>query len=179
MAHPRKLIRQAAKALLSGTTAAGARVEASRTNPIKHTQLPSIGIYTESDTVDWEHEGIEEKHDLELKIAGWVVNTSAVPGDDAMDDLAEQIESAMASDRFLGGAAGGQGVLLQGTETTILADGGADPLIGRVVLTYAATYFQIPGATVPTDEFLRTNATTQIAGAGDDNTVDDQFNQRP
>jgi hypothetical protein len=167
--------------LLTNATSAGARVEGSRTDAIRHTALPAIGVYTESDVVDGDSESTaprEESHELELKVAGWVVDSTANPVDDAMDDLAEQIEAVIASDRFLGGAVGGNGLRLQRTDLTILADGNADPLVGRVTLTYAATYFHVPGVATPTDDYLRTGVTTKIAGAGDDNTVSDLFDQR-
>jgi hypothetical protein len=56
---------------------------------------------------------------------------------------------------------------------------GRDPMLGRIVLTYSAVYYQVPGAVTPTEDYLRTGATTQITGAGANNTVSDLFDQQP
>jgi hypothetical protein len=178
--HPRKAIRHASVALLVNATSAADRVRPTRTDPIRAGSLPAIGVYTLMDDVNIELSSPrEEQHDLQLEIAGWVADTAALPVDDAMDDLAEQIEAAMAADRFLGGAAGDQGALLQRTEMQVLAENGADPLVGVVTLTYHVVYFVVPGATSPVNDFLRTGVTTQIDGAGVNNTVSDLINQRP
>lgn len=105
MAHQRKLIRQAVVALLAGAgTAAGARVKGTRVEPNKAALLPAISVYTlsESTTSDSDMTApIELTRELKLEVAGWVAHTDAHPVDDAMDDLAEQIEAAMASNYYL------------------------------------------------------------------------------
>lgn len=103
MAHQRKLIRQAVVALLaSAGTAAGARVKGTRVEPIRAGQLPSISVYALSESSDSaETAPIELTRELKLEIAGWVAHADAHPVDDAMDDLAEQIEAAMSSNYWL------------------------------------------------------------------------------
>lgn len=179
--HPRTLIRANAVTLLvSANTAAGARVKDTPAEPNQELALPMIGVYTQSDQVDEASENTaphEERHEVLLTLAGWVRDTAAVPVALGMDNLAAQIEAAMAGDRFLSGAAGDKGARLQGTEMVLFTD--SDPLLGRVLLTYEATYYQVPGAVTPTEDYLRTGATTQITGAGANNTVSDLFDQQP
>lgn len=176
MAHPRKLIRQAVVAQLVGATAAGARVQATRVEPHKRSQLPAISVYTLTDSVDEDSESsLEVVHELELEIAGWVAASDAKPVDDAMDDLAEEIERAMRVDPYLGGKAGD--VRLTGTTMEVVEDNGRnDPVVGIVILTYAVEYRTERGvSTADLDDFRRVRATYEIYGVDDDNVADDAF----
>lgn len=105
MAHQRKLIRKAVAALLiSANTAAGARVKATRVEPNKATQLPAISVYTLKDDTDEasaETAPIELTRKLNLEIACEVAHTDSYTVDDRMDDIAEQVEAAMASDYYI------------------------------------------------------------------------------
>lgn len=178
MAHPRKLIRQAVVALLaSANTAAGARVQGTRVEPHKKSQLPALSAYTLNDPVNEDASTeTEEAHDLELEIVGWVAHTEALTADDAMDDLAEQVENAMKGDPYLGGKA--SEVVFKGTVMEVVEDDGrSNPQVGIVVLTYAVKYRADFAVTTPTDDFLTVNATHQIVGGIEDDTVpaSDQF----
>ena len=93
---------------------------------------------------------------------------------DAVDDLTEQVEAVMDANRFLDGEAGD--TVLEDTEIQVHDDRG-DPLIAVATLTYVVTYRTTPGVTA-TDDFLVADTTTQIGGAGDDNTARDQVNVR-
>ncbi|HEY6038260.1 MAG TPA: hypothetical protein VIV58_28455 [Kofleriaceae bacterium] len=105
MAHQRKLIRNAVAALLvSANTAAGARVKATRVEPNREQELPAISVYTLSDETDRasaDTAPIELTRELKLEIACEVKHTDAYPVDDRMDDIAEQVEAAMASDYWI------------------------------------------------------------------------------
>lgn len=177
MAHPRKLIRQAVVALLTDATDAGARVKGTRVEPQKKSQHPALSVYTLSEQVDQDSTETaprELKRDVKVEIAGWVIHTDALPVDDAMDDLAEQIEAAMDGDRYLNGTAGES--VLVGTEMQVLeADGHSDPLVGIVTLTYSVTYRTSPAAPAGLDDFLSVDAKHRIVGAVEANQVDDQF----
>lgn len=178
--HQRKLIRDAVVAALTGTTDAGPRVKATRVEPNKSLGLPALAIYTSSEEIDPDSMASAPRNllrHLTLKVTGWVVDTAAVPADDAMDALAEQIEAAMEIDRYLGGAAGGgAGSVLSATETGVLDEG--DPLIGVVTLTYLIGYYFVPEAPTLVNDYLRTGTTTTIEGTVGD-PVSDLFNQRP
>lgn len=178
MAHPRKLIRQAVVAQLAGATAAGARVQGTRVEPHRKSQLPAISVYTLREPVDLDASAgtapRELTRDVKVEIVGWVAHSDANPVDDAMDDLAEQIEAAMDADPYLGGKAGDS--VLEETVMQVLEDDGrSDPLIGIVTLTYSVTYRTSPAAPDDLDDFNRVGATHQIVGAGDDNAAHDEF----
>ncbi len=176
MAHPRKLIRHAVVALLVGAnTAAGARVQPTRVEPHEEADLPALGVYTLTDPVDDDASTqTEEAHEVELEIIGWVAHSDQVSADDAMDDLAEQVEKAMKSDPYLGGNA--SEVRFRGTVMQVVEDDGrTDPTVGIVVLRYDVKYRSSLVAANPTDNFNRVNATTRIVGADEDNTAHDNF----
>jgi hypothetical protein len=157
--HPRKAIRHAVVDLLIGATSAGSRVVGTRIDPNRKTQLPAISVYTLHDPVRPAPERIEPREltrDVKVEIAGWVAHRDVLSVDDAMDDLAEQIELAMDSDRYLSGAAGES--VLEGTEMEVVEqDGRSDPLVGIVVLTYSVTYRTMP-STGTFDDFLTATA---------------------
>jgi hypothetical protein len=169
MAHQRKLIRQAVVALLtSANTDAGTRVKSTRVDPHKRTQLPAIGVYTLDETTDSQSAGfapIELTRHLQLEITAWVEHSDEVPLDDSMDDIAEQIENAMASDYYLSGTVADQ--MLESTMMQVVEDDGrSDPLIGIVVLTYAITYRTYPlevGAE-PSDAFVTVDVKQPLVG---------------
>jgi len=167
MAHQRKLVRHAVVALLAAaSTAAGDRVLGTRVDPHKPGKLPALSVYTLNDLIDEEaSSATEEVHELELEITGWVAHTDAVPADDAMDDLAEQVEAAMKEDEFLGGKANEvrfAGTVMQVVET------GNDPLVGVVVLTYFVTYRVDPFAPAELDDFLSVDASHEVVGGVND-----------
>jgi hypothetical protein len=183
MPHPRQLLRDAAIAALLNQTTAGPRVDNTRTEPRKRAQLPAISVYTQHETVTDDSKDLRPRElwrDLRLEIVCWVAHSNAYPAVNALDDMATQIEAVMNLDPYLGGTAGVHGVILDETEIDIDDDPQrADPLIGVIRLTYTASYTSDPAVIGADADYLRTNAVTQIAGAGADNTVSDLINQRP
>jgi hypothetical protein len=174
VAHQRKIIRHAVVDLLTKAgTSAGTRVQATRLDPHKKSELPAISVYTMREPVapaSAEHEPRELTREVEVEISGWVAHSDAYPVDDAMDDLAEQIEAAMDGDRFIGGAAAES--ILESTELAIQGEGA--PLIGIVTLTYTVTYRTSPAAP-ELDDFTRVGVTHRIVGTSDDNAAHDTF----
>lgn len=172
MAHPRTEIRQAVIALLvNANTAAGARVEDSRVDPIGNAKLPLISVYTLSEPVDTAASAQSSPRTLErnvkLEIAGFVAHSTAVPVATAMDNLAAQIEAAMDTNPYIDDQV--SDAILEDTDMEIRAENGrSDPLVGIVTLTYSVTYQTQPGAVVATDDFLSAKATHQIAGGVED-----------
>ena len=152
MAHARKLIRQAVVAqLIAAGTAAGSRVEATRMIPQRRATEAAIGVYTpaEESEQDARTAPRELKRDLQLIIEGIVVGTSGV--DDALDDLAEQVEAALDADDTLGGTAAESQLLSTDLET--IEDGAKT--VGLVRLTYRATYYAFAPVVVSApDAFL-------------------------
>lgn len=181
MAHPRKLIRHAVRDLLlektSGNhvTAADDRVTTTQILPFRRSELPAISIYTLDEETNVEQSSaiapVELVRELELVIAGWVEAGSNV--DDAMDDLALEIEAAMGSDPYLGGLTA-SAILLS---TTMDPRGEGDSLIGLITLTYGVTYRSaIPELPVSDemDDFLRAGVTYQPPGTIDDEAARDE-----
>lgn len=167
MAHQRKLIRHAVVDLLiAANTAAGARVLATRIDPIRKTGLPALSVYTLREDVDPDSNTtapVELKRYTSLEVSGWVAHSDDIPVDDAMDNLAEAIENAMSNDPTFGGAA--EDSFLESTEMQVMAeDGRSDPLVGNVVLTYQVTYRTSPPVPGTLDDFLTVNATEKVTG---------------
>lgn len=185
MAHPRKQIRQAVVALLiaANTNAAG-RVKGTRVEPHKNSQLPAISVYTLTDPVDEDlSTNTTEVHPVELEIALWVAHKDSAPADDAMDDLAEQVEAAMratvSSNSMLGGKA--TAIVFKGTAMEVAEDDGrSDPEIGIAVMKYVVVYRASLAAADATDDFLRADAKHPLVGgiAGDTPVAEDLFNVR-
>lgn len=138
MAHQRQVIRAAVLALLLNATAAEARVHATRVLPYQASQvLPVIAIYTPDEDVDddsWSTAPLELTRNLSLIIEGWV--SPGENADNAMDDLAKEIEDAMDSDLYLGGAIAKRKLVK--TETEVLEE--SDRQLGWFAMTYEVTY---------------------------------------
>lgn len=180
MAHPRKLLRHAIMAQLVGSTAAADRVESTRIDPIGRSKLPLISVYTLNEDVDQEESESTSprllKREAIVEIVGWVAYSEEANVADALDDLAEQIEAAMAADEFFGLDMVESSILI-GTDTDLVSkDGRSSPLVGQVTMTYSVTYRTQPGYSVPEDDFLRVKATHQIVGGVDDTVpAEDEF----
>jgi hypothetical protein len=165
MAHPRKLVRNAVVTMLTDATAAGKRVDSSRVDPHKKSQLPAISVYTLHDEVDEEatagNAPRERTHKLELQIQGYVDVSDTVADD--MDDLAEQIEAVMEGDPYLDGTAGES--MLTGTAMQVREpEGRNDPLVGVVTLVYSVTYRKSPAVNAALDDFVTVDAKHQLVG---------------
>lgn len=119
MSHQRQVIRQAVVAQLVDKTDADDRVFPTREVPWKRTELPGISVYTLEETVSTEIVP-EAARTLQLAVVGVVALTEAV--DDALDDLALQVERAICADRSLGGTA--LVTRLTGTRIEVAEEGG-------------------------------------------------------
>ncbi len=162
MAHQRALIRQAAVAqLIAASTAAAARVEATRMIPHRRVGETALGVYTPEETVDTETRiAPRELHrTLTLVIEGIVTGVSGV--DDALDTLAEQVEAALDADDTLGGTC--QESILLSTDLEVAEDGART--VGLIRLTYNAIYYQFAPLTVSApDAFLTADVKTNLSG---------------
>lgn len=148
MAHERKLIRKAVIAqLVAAGTSAGARVHSSRMSPVDDQQLPAINVFVEDEEVtNGESAPREIKRVCSIAIMAWA--RAAADLDDVLDDLAEEIETAMDGDRYFTSTAGGS--VLASTEVGLKTDGNRP--MGVIQLTYSVTYFTQPRLTAPTDD---------------------------
>ncbi len=176
MAHPRKVIRQAVRqALEDAATAAATRVYATRVLSLRTSELPAIAVYTDDESSDDEESAPRElTRTLTLLVEGFV--NAASDADDAMDDLAEEIETAMHADPVFGGVCGDS--VLIGTQLDV--DKVSDRLIGMVSMSYEVTYYSfapVPAADGAMDDFERVEATHKVGGASmhDDDDAEDLF----
>jgi len=175
--HPRKVIRDAFVSRLTGATDAGTRVTSSRVDPYRTADLPALSVYTTSETKDDDNTTQQVLwRDLEIEVVGWVVDHDANPAADQLDALALSIEATMDVDIYLGGAIGGDGLMLQSTEMVIVAemDGRRfDIPRGLIKLTYSVQYETNRYQPAIVTNFSRAGVTTQIAGASADNVISD------
>lgn len=144
MAHQRKLIRDAVKAaLIAEGTDAGTRVINNRTGvwPIRLLeQGPACSVYAVEEAVIPDSKNTSPKklsRILTLAIEGAVLAAPAGDVDDAIDELALQIERAMHRDQTFGDTCGKS--TLTGTLIEITTEGETE--IGNVRLAYDVEYF--------------------------------------
>lgn len=169
VAHQRKIVRKAvASRIAFANTSAGTRVTATRVEPHRNVKLPAISVYTLSESVDPSVSSTREiVRQLRLEVVGWVTHSETVPADDAMDDLAEQIEAAMELDPYftVNGEASVEMSRLVDTSMQMLEDDGrSDPMVGIVTLTYEMTYRTSRAEPTGLDDFLFVGTTTDLVG---------------
>lgn len=166
--HQRKVIRDAAVTALLNHTPAGSKVKSTRVDPYRASELPAIAVHTPSDAIDEANTTSQElSRDLVLEVVAWVVDSDANPAEDQMDAMAESVEAAMDSDRYLGGACGRDGLVLQSTEMAIASemDGRRfEQPRGVLRLTYTAPYLTSRVAQGALADFSTAATTTAING---------------
>lgn len=160
--HERAATRAAVVAqLMAGVPSVGSRVFKSRHDPLRTWQLPAITVYSEKDDNDPDaSDSVDAVFIHTMTVVGWVAAMENL--DDALDALALEIETAMASDKYLNGTAS-MSVLtgtVYGEQIT-----GERPM-GAVALSFDVTY-RVPdrGAVTPTDAFEKAGVTTDLEGA--------------
>lgn len=158
--HQRQLIREAVVARLLNRTAAGPRVSKMQATPHRATKLPALAVYILSDTVDDTNSTAprEFKRNVDLHIQGLVELTVNV--DDALDDLALQVETLMGADDTLDSTVAD--CRLSQVEIEILPDG--ERPVGYVDLQYAVTYYTSVGIEA-TDPFRTGGVQHDASGA--------------
>jgi hypothetical protein len=167
--HQRQIIRtKIADLLVAGATAAGTRVFPSRKLPLRKIELPALAVYTldESVTADSVTSAPRElTRSLNVVIEGWIAEPadSGTTVDDAIDALAEEIETVMHADPYLGDTVG-ESIL---SETTVELVEEGDRMMALLLMTYAVTYRTLAPAAPTLDDFETVGAETDLAGAQD------------
>lgn len=164
--HERQAIREAVVAQLVGVapvfrTAARDRVTKSRMAPIRG-ELPAINVYTDGEEIDANSKNSaprELMRTMTVTIEAWAKYAENV--DDALDDLALEIETAMDLDLNLANTAFDS--VLERTEIGIKLDG--DRPMGCVHLEYAVTFHTDLRVAAPTDIFDTATVRYDLAGA--------------
>jgi hypothetical protein len=146
MTHPRKLIREAAAAML---VAQGPWLERVYTNRMKtlsarpsqrsdRSQLPAIVIYTRNEKAE-EFNVAPREYKCSVELIIEIVADATDDVDDLLDSMAETVERIFGRDDTLAETA--DDCLYLGTDMTIIADGVERP-IGAVALSFQATYYR-------------------------------------
>jgi hypothetical protein len=156
--HPRKAIRHAvANVILAAETDADDRVYATQKLLYPLRVLPAISVYTprEKSTLD---ETAPRELDRKLDVIVEALLEAGENVDDAMDDMAEQIERAMDTDPYFGSLVF-QSNLIE-TETVSEPDG--DRQIGQLTMTYTLSYRSDAFVETSIDDFKRLEATYDL-----------------
>lgn len=161
MTTTRKTIRQKVATALTGNTAAGANVFASRTRPVRGDQLPAILVYSREESVEVFRESPRELR-RELSLGIEIAATADDDLDDALDDLAQQVERIMSEQQTFRDPVTGDDTIsdatLERVEIQLVGEGQNQH--GSCVLTYNVVYYTddvslgVEGAGVPAANVL-------------------------
>lgn len=133
MAHVRKQIRDAVITAVTGLTTTGSNVFRSRIYPLEQTKLPGLCVFTRSETVDFDTLTISRSvgRVLDVIIEGYVSATANY--DDTLDQIAVEVEEALAADVTLGGLA--KDTQVTAFEADFSGDGEQPVAVGRFTVT--------------------------------------------
>lgn len=138
--HERQAIREAVIAQIKAAgTAAGMRVTKSRMTPVRKAELPAISVYTDDEEIDSDSLDTaprELTRTVQVAVDSWVKVPAGGQVDDAFDDIALQVETAMDGDIYLATTA--YTSILASTEFGIKDDG--DQPMGCVHMLYTVVY---------------------------------------
>ena len=135
MPHARQQIRDAVAAALTGLSTTGDRVYAGRTRPLAKDHEPALLVYTSEESAEAHTQSPRRLlRTLTLFVEGRVSGAD-VP-DDTLDDIALEVETALAGDADLGELI--KDIVLVRTMTDTQAPGGAQ--VGEVRLQFAVLY---------------------------------------
>lgn len=126
-------------AALTNRTAAGTRVFPSRLAPLRMSQLPALSVYVDDESVDTQASASTAPRELarSAQVAIECAVSATANVDDALDDLAYEVETAMHADPGLDGTAGD--AILLSTALGLTNEG--DRPLGVVRLVYQVTYY--------------------------------------
>lgn len=140
MAHVRKQLREAAATLVTNLSTTGTRVFQSRMRPQEDAKLPCLLVTTNDESIVPGSIGNRQERELQLVITGVAKAASNV--DDTLDQIAVEVETAMATDPDLGNLAAG----MELTGIKVEFDHETDKPVGVIALTYRLTYFTAAGS---------------------------------
>jgi hypothetical protein len=142
-AHVRKQIRDALSTLCTGLASTGDRVFKSRLHPLAPAELPALRIHVDEEeiTIDDIHSPVRLDRTCTVRIE--CVSRALETLDDELDEMAKEVEHAIAGDADLGGILNGS-LTPDGIE--IERDGEGDAPIGTLSLRYLAVYHVLNNA---------------------------------
>lgn len=145
MSSERKAIRYAVKSALLNKTAAADRVFANRTDPVMDQatdidagteQFPLLLVFTRNERSEvFDESPRRYRRTAEVLVEGTL--NAGDQSDDALDDLAQEIENAVLVDDTLGGLVNDTKL----TNTAMVLGSNGRKVIGGVTLTFEVEYF--------------------------------------
>lgn len=140
MAHVRQQIREAVATALTGLATTGSRISQARMAPRRAGDLPCLLVETADERIE---QGAQSRlmRELTVIVRGFAkANTSL---DDTLDQIAGEVETALASAGSLGGLVPGG---ITPTQVSIDFDDTLEQPAGVIVMEYRATYFAALGS---------------------------------
>lgn len=141
MAHLRKQIRNKIITLLTGLDTTGDNVFNSRSYPLQKADLPGLCIYTKSEETD-DTEGkldVFDDRDLSISVQAYDRVSDGLP--DTLDDIAEEVETAILANEYLDGLA----VQTNFTGFTSAFVSDAENRFGMIDITISVRYRTLTG----------------------------------
>jgi hypothetical protein len=140
--HARRSIVAAAVAVLTGLPTTGTRVKPGRAAPMPVAQAPYLLVYGRIERSAPITIGRGRKLQRELTLRVEAVTASADDSDDQVDQIAAEVEAALAADPTLGGRA--KDLWLATTDLDARAEGEART--GRARLEFTVSYHTVAAA---------------------------------
>ena len=135
--HVRQQVREYFGTTLTGLTTTGSNVYESRVYTLQENTLPSLVIYTKSETSEPIVIGTDRLMSRELLVLVEAYCKATSNFDDTIDTISKEVEEAIAADRTLGGLA--KDTYLESTEIEFNAEG--EQPVGFATLTFLTNYY--------------------------------------
>lgn len=142
MSHLRKQIRDKIITLVTGLATTGANVFNSRSYPLQSSELPGLCVYTKSEETDDEEGKLDIFDDRSLNVSIQAYDRVSDGLPDTLDDIAEEVETAILANEFLDDLAVQTDVI--GFTTDFVSDG--ENRFGMMELTVRVRYRTERGA---------------------------------
>ena len=144
MAHIRKQVREKVVTLLTGLVTTGTNVY--HGHPYPADSYPCLFVYTPSESIELDDEGSdrEQERAMTFIVEG---QCKAVPFQSQFDSIAEEVETAIFADQFLGGLADGIDLDLTEENPTSELEGVAG-VITMTFTVHARTAKGVPGTAI-------------------------------
>jgi len=145
MSHVRQNVRTAAAAAVTNLATTGTRVFMSRTLPLRQGDFPCLAVYARADAPDYSDStmGVQQlvPRTIELHVQGFVKELDDEDIEDTLDDIAEEVETALfAAFPF----ANAYGMTLG--EQTLQVDTSGDESLGVIDMVFNVLYRTAEGA---------------------------------
>jgi len=135
--HVRQQIREYFGTTLTGLTTTGSNVYESGVYTLQEDTLPSLVIYTKSETSEPIVIGTDRVMSRELSVVVEAYCKATSNFDDTIDTISKEVEEAIMADRTLGGLA--KDTYVESTEIEYTGEG--EQPVGYVTLTFLTNYY--------------------------------------